>query len=64
MEHFGGLSKIEINASTEPCPRHAVFNYFLSYDSKQDATIDTAHINLLIGFKKTDVSIKYNMGKY
>ena len=67
LEHFSELPQTEINASTKPCPRHAVFHYFLSDDSKQDAATTTAHSNILIELikmKKTDVSIEYNMVKY
>ena len=48
LENFSELPQIEINASTKPCPRHAVFHYFLSDDSKQDAATTTAHSNILI----------------
>ena len=67
LENFSELPQIEINASTKPCPRHAVFHYFLSDDSKQDADNTTGHRNRLIELlknQKTDVNIKYNMGKY
>ena len=50
LEHLSELPHTEINASTEPCPRHAVFHSFLSDDSKKDAATTTAHINRLIGF--------------
>ena len=52
LEHFIALPHTEINSSTEPCPRHAVFHYFLSDDSKQDAATTTAHSNCLIELKK------------
>ena len=53
LEHFSALPQIEINSSTKPCPRHAVFRSILSYDRKQDAANTTAHSNRLIElFKK------------
>ena len=66
LGHFSSLPQTEINSSTKPCPRHAVFHYFLSDDSKQDASTTTAHKKRFIElFKKsTDVKIKYNMEKY
>ena len=67
MEHFSELPQTDINASTEPCPLHAVFYYYLSDHSKQDAATTTVHRNCLIELlksQKTDVSTKYNMGKY
>ena len=67
LEHFSALPQAEINSSTKSCPRHAVFNYFLPDDIKQYAANTTAHSNRLIELlknKKTDVRIKYNMGKY
>ena len=65
LEHFSALPQTEINSSTKSCPRHAMFHFFLSYDSKQDSATTTIHGKRLIGlFKKiTDVNIKYNMGK-
>ena len=46
-EHFSALTETEINSSTKPCPRHAVFNYF-SDDSKQDDDTTTSHSKRLI----------------
>ena len=43
LEHFSALIQTEINASTEPCPPHAVFHYFLSDYRKQYSTTTTAH---------------------
>ena len=51
LEHFSELPQTEINSSTEPCTRHAVFNYFLSDDSKQDSATTTAHSKRLIELK-------------
>ena len=67
LEKFSALPQIEINSSTEPCPQHSVFRSFFSDDSKQDSATTTEHSNRLIELlknKKTDVNIKYNMGKY
>ena len=47
-EHISALPQTEINSSTKPCPRHAVFNYFLSDDSKQYAATTSAHRKRLI----------------
>ena len=52
MEHFSALPQTEINSSTKTCPRHAVFRYFLSHDSKQDAVTTTAHNKRLIELLK------------
>ena len=53
LECFCALPQKEINSSTKPCPRHGVFHYFLSDDSKQDAANTTAHSKRLIElFKK------------
>ena len=43
LEHFSALPWIEINSSTKPFPRHAMFHYFLSDDRKQDAATTTSH---------------------
>ena len=48
LEHFSALPQTEINSSTKLCLRNAVFHYFLSDDSKQDAATTTAHSNRLI----------------
>ena len=52
LEHSSALPKTEINSSTKPCPRHAVFHYFLSDVSKQDGDTTTANINCLIELLK------------
>ena len=68
IEHFSALPQTEIKASKKPFPRHEVFHYFLSDESKQNAATNTAHSNRLIVLlkktKKTDFNIKYNMVKY
>ena len=46
LENFSELPKSGINAPTKSCPRHAVFHYYLSDNSKQDATTTTAHSNI------------------
>ena len=52
MEHFSALPHTEINSPTNQCPRHAVFHYYFSDDSKQDAATNTAHSNRLIELLK------------
>ena len=52
LEHFSASLQKERNASTELCPRHAVFHYFLSDNSKQDAATTTTHSNCLIELLK------------
>ena len=52
LEHFSALPQIEINSSTKPFPRHAVFRSFLSDDSKKDAATTTAHSKSFIGLLK------------
>ena len=46
LEHFIAVPKKDINSTTISCQRHAVFHSFLSYYSKQDAAITTAHRNI------------------
>ena len=48
LEHFCALPQTKINSSTKPCPRHAVFCYFLLDNSKQNAATTTAHSKILI----------------
>ena len=43
LEHLSALPQTEINSSKKACPLYALFHYFLSDDSKQDATTTTAH---------------------
>ena len=53
LEHFSALPQTEINSSTKPCPRHAVFYYFLSDDIEQYAATTTANSKHFIElFKK------------
>ena len=42
LEHFSAAPQADINSSSFPLPRHAVFHSFLSYDSKQDSATTTA----------------------
>ena len=43
LEHFSAAPQSDINSSSLPCPRHAVFHSFLYDDRKQDAATTTAH---------------------
>ena len=43
LKLFNALPKSIINASTKLCPSHAVFNSFLSNDSKQDSATTAPH---------------------
>ena len=52
LEHFIALPMSNINTTTPSHPRHAVFHYFLSDDSKQDSATTTAHSKSLISFLK------------
>ena len=45
-------TQADINSSSLTCPRRAVFHYFLSDDSKQDAATTTAHSKRLISLLK------------
>ena len=67
LKCFSGLHKIGINASTKLCQRHALFHYFLSYDSKKYDATTTAHSKHFISLlkeKSIGVIIKYSIGKY
>ena len=52
LEHFIALPKTDINSTTPSRQRHAVFQYFLSDDRKQDAATTTAHSKRLISLLK------------
>ena len=52
LENFSALPQTEINSSTKPSPRHAVFHSYLSDDSKQYAANTTAHSKRLIELLK------------
>ena len=52
LENFSAVPQADINSSTPSHQRHALFHYFLSDDSKQDATTTTAHRKRLISFLK------------
>ena len=57
IEHFSELPQTEINSSTKSCPGHAVFNYFLSDDSKQDSATTTTHSKRLIELLKNQKTL-------
>ena len=48
LENFIALPQTGIKTSKTLCPRHTVFNYFLSDDRKEDATTTTSHRKRLI----------------
>ena len=52
LEHFSTLPKTDINSTTPPRQRHAVFHSFLSDDRKQDSDTTTAHRKRLISLLK------------
>ena len=52
LKHSSALTQTEIKSSKKKFPHHAVFHYFLSDDSKQDAATTTAHIKRLIELLK------------
>ena len=52
LENFSASPQSDINSSSLPCPRHAVFHSFLSDDRKQDAATTTAHRKRLISLLK------------
>ena len=52
LENFSAVPQTNINSTTPSRQRHAVFHYFLSGDSKQDAANTTAHSKHLISLLK------------
>ena len=52
LENFNTLPQTEIKSSTKLCPRHVVFHYFLSDDSKQYSATTTEHRKHLIEMLK------------
>ena len=52
LEHFSTAPQADINSSSLPCPRHAVFHSFLSDDSRMDVATTTAHSKHFISFLK------------
>ena len=52
LEHFSASQKADIKSSTISLQRHAVFNSFLSDDSKQDTSTTTSHSKQLISLPK------------
>ena len=63
LEHFSELIQTEINSSTKPCLRHAVFHSFLSDYIKQDSATTTAHSNYLIELKKKTKKLMSTLSK-
>ena len=54
LEHFSAAPQEDINSTTPSHPRHAVFHPFLSDDSRQDASTNTAHSKRLILLLKNE----------
>ena len=52
LEYFSAAQHTDIMSTTLSRPRHAVFHYFLSGDSKQDTDNTTAHSKILISLLK------------
>ena len=52
LEHFSALPKADIKPSTISRQHYAVFNSFLSDDSRQDAATTNAHRKRLISLHK------------
>ena len=52
LEHFSAAPQADINSSTLSHTVHAVFNSFLSDDSKQDAATTTSHRKYFISLLK------------
>ena len=52
LENFSALPKADIKLSTILRQPHAVFHYFLSDDSKQDADTTNAHSKQFISLLK------------
>ena len=48
LENFSALPKADINSNTQSRQRHAVFNYFLYDERKQDSATTTEHSKSLI----------------
>ena len=63
LEHFSPSPQADINSSTLSRPRHAVFHYFLSDDSKQDAVTTTAHSKRLISLLKNKQVLTTSLSK-
>ena len=62
LEKFSSSPQADINSSTLSCPRHALFHYFLSDDSKQDsATTTNAHRKRLISFLNNKQVLKKSL---
>ena len=63
LEHFSAAPQTDINSSTLSRPRHAVFQYFLSDDRKQDAATTTAHTKKLISLLKNKQVLTTSLSK-
>ena len=63
LEHFSAATQADINSSTLSRPRHTVFHYFLSDDSKQDAATTTAHSKRLISLLKNKQVLTTSLSK-
>ena len=63
LEHFSAAPQADINSSTISRPRHSVFHYFLSDDSKHDASTTTAHIKRLISLLKNKQVLTTSLSK-
>ena len=48
LENFSALTKADINLTTSSRQCHAVFQFFISDDSKQDSATTTSHIKRLM----------------
>ena len=63
LEHFSAAPQADINSTPPSRPRHAVFHYFLSDDSKQDAATNTAHSKLLISLLNNKKGLTTSLSK-
>ena len=52
LENFSALTKADINSTTLPHQRYAIFQSFLFYNSKQDAATTNSHSKHLISVLK------------
>ena len=63
VEKFSASPQTNINSNTPSRQRHAVFHYFKSNDSKQDASTTTSHIKHLISLLKDKKILKTPLSK-
>ena len=61
LEHFSAAPQEDINSATPSRPRHAVFHYFLSDDSTQDAATTTSHSKRLISLLNNKQVLKTSL---